>query len=445
MRNLLTIDDTLGNKISYYHLAFFLITLPFDRLFSELALISFLIHTIIHLTRNKTKMALRKETIVVSAVFFITLLGLTYSDDRSQGMKDLQRQLAILLWPILLAVSGIDLGKYKLRLLQVFGWTCVLTIIYLYADALRIILYNKLPLTDLFTQSFINHNFSSPIDIHATYLAMYCLLSVIVFIYLFVSRSIRTGSFFLMMPLFVLLAGLLQLASRSVLISAIMIAVIFPVMMIKGARRSQLVKGITLTGVVIAILIVSISSFRMRYVGQFKDDLVQSSMNNEILEPRVARWRLVLDLVKQSPVYGHGSGSEKRLLNESYFKNKLYNSFLHELNSHNQYLSLSLKSGLIGLTIFLISLFIACRIALMNRDPFLGGLLVMIVVVSFSENILDVNKGIFFYSFFLSLFILSGKPFERLYRLNTMREGHIQSRPQNKRENAAVVSSDNHL
>ena len=35
--------------------------------------------------------------------------------------------------------------------------------------------------------------------------------------------------------------------------------------------------------------------------------------------------------------------------------------------------------------------------------------MVLVTVVSFSEDLLDVNKGIFFYAFFFSFFILSKK------------------------------------
>ena len=38
MRKLFLIEDTIANKISYYHLAGFLIALPFDFFYSEIIL-----------------------------------------------------------------------------------------------------------------------------------------------------------------------------------------------------------------------------------------------------------------------------------------------------------------------------------------------------------------------------------------------------------------------
>src|SRR5437899_13049548 len=79
-----------------------------------------------------------------------------------------------------------------------------------------------------------------------------------------------------------------------------------------------------------------IDSFKQRYIFELKNDLTQASINNELLEPRIRRWQTAWELVKQSPLVGYGSGSEKRILMEKYFDEKLYNSYLSQLNAHNQ-------------------------------------------------------------------------------------------------------------
>jgi O-antigen ligase len=419
MKKILFIDDTSENKISYYHIAAFLIALPFDRFYAELIMISFLLHSLINSNRQRFRSVLTIPNLLISSVFFVTLIGIVYSHDKTQGIKDLQRQLAILIFPLVFSLSGLDWKKYRMNFLQIFSFTCAGTILYLYGDAMRIILYNKLPLSSLFTQAFLNHNFSNPINLHATYLGMYCLLSATILLFSFIQETVRLRRIVYLLCVFILVAGLVQLASRSVLISAIFIAIAFPFLLLKGVKRVRLISGIAAMAIFITFIIININSFRERYVAQFKEDLVQTSINNEILEPRIVRWRLVLQLIEQSPLYGHGSGSEKRLLNDAYFEHKLYISYLHELNAHNEYLSMALKTGAWGLFVFLMTLFITFLAAFQNRDVLFASFWAIVCIVSFSENILDVNKGIFFYSFFLTLFIHSGKPFERLSRFNS--------------------------
>ncbi|HWJ28287.1 MAG TPA: hypothetical protein VNS32_17210, partial [Flavisolibacter sp.] len=80
----------------------------------------------------------------------------------------------------------------------------------------------------------------------------------------------------------------------------------------------------------------------------------------------------------------------------------------NKLNAHNQYLSFLIKGGIIAIAIFLVTLIIGFKKAIRYKSAIFISFLVCISVVSISENILDVNKGIFFYSFFLSFFTVPG-------------------------------------
>lgn len=418
MKNIFVIPDSLENKITYCHLAAFVILLPFDRFYSELVILSLLLHSLIHINKSRLRSVLTFQNLILSSVFLVNLAGLLYTPDKSEALKNIERQLAILVFPIIFSLTGLDWQQYKTRILKLFGLTCVLTILYLYADALHIILYNKLPLKSLFSLAFINHNFSGPVGLHATYFSMYVALSVAVFLHLFLNEKRNNYRLIYAIAIGILLAGLLQLASRSVLIATIILIIPgFPLFMRKGMQRFRFIAVSVLVLLIAVVGITKIDSFKKRYVGDFKNDLTQASINNEILEPRIVRWHYTLQLIEHSPIIGYGSGSEKRLLKEKYFENKLYNSYLNELNAHNQYLSISLKTGIAGLIIFLLTLVYGFAIAWLNRDIVFAAFMIIISIVSFSENILDVNKGIFFYAFFFSFFVMCSKPFEGFTRL----------------------------
>jgi O-antigen ligase len=418
LKNIFVIKDSLENKITYYHLAAFVILLPFDRFYGELVVISLLLHTLIHIRRSGLRSILTTQNLVLSSVFLISIVSIIWSSDKKEAFQDIGRQLAILLFPLIFSIAGLDWPQYKTRILKIFGFTCVLTILYLYADAIHIILYNKLPLTTLFSMSFLNHNFSGPIGLHATYCSMYVALSIAVFLHLFLNEKRNNYRLMYAVAIGILLAGLLQLASRSVLIATIILIIPgFPLFMPKGIQRFRFI-AVSLLVLLIAILgITRIDSFKKRYVGDLKNDLTQASINNEILEPRIIRWHYTIELIKHSPLIGYGSGSEGRLLKEKYFENKLYNSYLNELNAHNQYLSILLRSGIVGLIIFLLALIYGFAMAWLNRDIVFAAFMIIISMVSFSENILDMNKGIFFYAFFFSFFVMCSKPFAGFTRL----------------------------
>src|SRR5258706_7666843 len=159
--NFFFINDTIENKISYYHLLFFLIMLPFDRFYSELILVSFIAHILIHLNKQKIKAIFNLQTLILSSAFIIGVLGTAYSADKKQAFHDLERQLAIFLFPVLFSASELNFARYKNRLLKAFGFTCSATILYLFIYAFLLIRYNHLPLTFLSSISFTNHNFSA--------------------------------------------------------------------------------------------------------------------------------------------------------------------------------------------------------------------------------------------------------------------------------------------
>ena len=406
MKEVFFINDTVENKISYYHLLAFLAALPFDRFFSQVVFISLIIHTLIHL-KKKTGSTINKTVLIPAALYLLFFVSFFYSPDKANAIKELGRQLPIIIFPLFFAYTEFDFRKYRMQLLIFFSMVCTLTVLYLLFDTLRVVFEYNLPLKVLFSAEFINHNFSAPIEMHATYLSMYVALSLVSCLYFFV-----TGFSFLQkitygLAISVLAAGLILLSSRAVIIALCFILAVFPFLVLKEKKRIKYSIGIAAVLLIAFLVTMKIDSLRTRFISDLSQELAKPSVvMNVISESRVARWKCALELVRKSPVIGYGIGSEKRLLKEKYFEQKLYSSYINSLDAHNQYLSFLLKTGIIGLGVFLFVLFSGFKAALLEKDIFFTGFLVLVTVVSVSENILDVNKGIFFFSFFFSLFFV---------------------------------------
>ncbi len=99
MKNIFLIKDALANKIGYYHLLAFLLFLPFDRLYSELALVSFLLHTIIHLRKTSWQSVKLSSVLLPVSIYLLTCIGSLYTNYRDEAFYEWERQLAILLFP----------------------------------------------------------------------------------------------------------------------------------------------------------------------------------------------------------------------------------------------------------------------------------------------------------------------------------------------------------
>lgn len=406
MQKIFYIEDTPANKISYYLLLGFLVTLPFDRMYSELALIGLLLHTLVHF-RGGINWSFRWAGWMSAGIYLTTMLGTLYTPSPSQAFFEWEKQLALVLFPLISWCSGLDWQFYRLRLMKGFAFSCVFTAMYLYGVAFYNIYSLHQPWTVLFTRQYMNHAFSAPIDLHATYFSAYLALSLVVFTDLIFrgkgGRLLWWGYGF---AIAVCLAAIFQLASRAVCISVVLIAnIAVPFLLARGKLRLRLFAA-TFSLTVIAVAMISRNDhLHSRYLLQLKQELRPDTGAVEDPEPRMARWQCAWELIKVSPWIGYGTGTETDKLKEKYYAHRLMISYTYNLNAHNQFISLWLKTGIWGVLWYVGTLIVGFIRAFRRRDIYLMAFLLIIVCISCAENVLDVNKGIFFFSCFFVFFL----------------------------------------
>jgi O-antigen ligase len=407
MKKLFLITDSTANKVSYFHVMLLLLSLPFDMFYSHLILISLTIHTLINLNKKNIKPVFTLPNLILQSVFFVTVIGTLYTINKTQAFNEWSRQVVILLVPLIFCLNTLDIKKYRDNLLLVFALGCTAAILYLYIQVLITIKYYHLPISKVLSSAFTNHNFSQPINIHATFFSMQIAIALVYLLYALVKETATDKKILYVFCCFVLMGGILQLSSKSVFAGLfIIVNVALPYFLLTGKSR---IKYITVAASLSALVITSIYSidnFKSHYITDLKKDLSKASAN-ELTDPRLARWGVALQLAAQTPVIGQGSGSEIQLLKEPFFQHKFYRSYLHGLNAHNQFISFFIKTGIWGVLVYLAVLFFGFRMAILKNDLLLFSFMVIITAVSFSENYLDVDKGVFFYSVFFSLLIFS--------------------------------------
>jgi len=407
MRKLLFIDDTLTNQISFYHLLFLLVSLPFDYFFSHIILISFTLHTLIHLKKSEIKPIVTWRTFMLQSAFLVTVAATIYSHYKTEAFNDMGRQIVILIIPILFCLNPLDFKKYREQLLTAFALCCTATILFLYAHAVYVIRYLHYPLKLIFSHAFTNHNFSEPIGMHATFFSLQIGIALISLLAGILKPATTLTRFFFSLCCLILIAGLIQLSSKCVVaIMFIITTFILPFYALNGRKRMLFIAGGFTASLLLTAILFESTTFKERYFGSFSKDL-SAKRGPEVTDSRITRWSVVMQVIKQSPITGYGSGSEVPMLKDAFFKNKLYDSYLHGLNAHNQYLSFLFKSGIGGLLIYLVTLAFGFNIAFKTGDIIFITFMLLVGLVSLTENILDVDKGTMFYGLFYPLFIYS--------------------------------------
>jgi O-antigen ligase len=403
-------ETAQANRIGFGLLAAFLLLLPYDFFYSQFALAGFAAFTVIQLRLKRLKQLLALPVLLPGALYLLNVAGLLYSPDTKEALNIAGRQAALVILPVLLVLNAPLVAQYKQQLLNVFAAGIVLAILYLLAHAAKVMYYYHLPLRSFFSPAFMNHNFSKPIDIHATYLSMYAALALVITVVGFAAKKTALARYVSIAAMLVLAGGLLQLSSRAVLVAVLMVVlVVFPLLLVPAVKRQRYLLFAGSATLLLGVLFFSIDAFKTRYIIDLKIDLAGQRVKNELVESRMERWKAALEIVQQAPLVGHGSGAEQPLLQDKYFEKKMYGSFLNDFNAHNQYLYFLICFGVAGLLVYLFVLYRAAAMAWQQRDTVFAAFAVLMVVVSVSENVLNLNKGVFFFSFFLPLFIIAGR------------------------------------
>lgn len=382
----------------------FVFCLPYDRSYSTIVLFLSIVLVLFDLSRDKIK-RIPRQIWMFQIVFFLSCLGYFLSLNKHEASSIIERQLAIIIFPLLLPLL-FDITKDKVEtILKTTVLSSVVTTIILFINIFYQLKLLHLPFSFLFSSLFINHRFSEFIGIHASYLSIYLSLAITFLIYTL--SKMKRKSFkemaIILLSLTILVLGLLFLSAKIIVIYiTFLFLVAFPFTIFKKNVPYLI---ITVCGVATVVTLIFLNpDLKNRYIKSTQTDLNTSYLEGEINEPRVQRWKLGFEVAKEAFLLGNGTGDERDLLQEKYKENLLTISYVERFNVHNQFLSILIKHGIIGFLIFIVAFGYYMRIAIKDENLmylfFLLGLLFFFSV----ENVLDANKGIFYFAFFNTLF-----------------------------------------
>jgi len=392
-------------KLRFLLIVLLVFSLPFNIFYSSVLLITLLVLTLLDLSKEKLGQ-IPRQVWLFQMIYFLGIAGYFYSNHKNAAAFLLERQLSILLLPLMLPIAiRINWQKAEALIITLVVSCCV-SVCYLLLHMLYTIITGlELPLVStVFLGVFFNHQFSMPIGIHAGYLSLYISFSIFYLAreYNQKNRTFRQKMSMVMM-LLLLFTGLFLLASRnSILATFFVLIFVSPLYNSKNKLKYILVCLICLiTGFVI---VKSTPYLRNRFSIQLLTD-IKPLANGDFIEygsaePRYERWKGAFQLVKHSPVFGYGTGDEIEMLRTEYIKRGLYISYLERFNAHNQYLSYLIKNGIPGLCIFLFAFYYYTKLAVKKKNFIYLSFLVLLLIGFYTENILDANKGILFFSIF---------------------------------------------
>jgi len=385
--------EILKNTISQKDISFLMFCasvflLPFSINISTLTFILAIIFKFIQagLKRNKffESKALKHSSIIGIVFFGYIFLNTIIQTSFEQTINVFEKQFSH--WTLLFLTPILLRGKRENKLiLAAFFSGTILAVLYV----LSIAIINKI--------TFDKYAFLNLLELHHTYLSMYLLVFVN---YCFVQLIIRKRAIKNSIGMSLVIAVLLSLAVMYFLNSKVAMIIFLLVFLIHSIP--ELTKKHKWIYALILVFILTI-------ITVFNNKV---NVNYErALDFRLQVWEMSLNVFEESPFFGNSTKSEKDLLNYKHFVKGKYQFVDSDLNSHNQYLSILMKYGVLGFVIlafFAINIFNKTNKRTSKKiiREFMGFMAIMLMIF-YIENLLDRHHGIVFCTLFYNYYLIA--------------------------------------
>ena len=401
-------------KLLFYIAFLFAFFLPLNTSISNILLVLLVAVSIyyVFLNKNLSLFKVKNFKLFYSTlpIFLLFLLGLFFLNEIGSSVKYFERIIPFVLVPIIwLFISKNDLLELKNHLLVGLLVGSLLSSFIL----IGINFYNFFMEFDDINSNILGYyytsiHFAKPLGIHPTYLGIYYLTSI-----LFVSICTKNLKIQILL-LFVLCISLLFLNSRIIyfgffLISSRMGYLKFRWMLLKREYKKLIYMSVCL-GLVGFLCITTISK---TYVGTRVKNVYKFEMSANKEEnfntfnkgnPRMARWKSALKLIKKEPFFGYGLNKEYTSLKDQFVKDGLFYAAGSNYNSHNQFLGYTIRFGMLGLLALVFFFLSNLIISFLAADYKYTLLIIIVLATNLVENYIDRNAGVTFIAVFFTAF-----------------------------------------
>jgi len=350
-----------------------------------------------------------KWVLLFASLYILAIIGSFYSANTNEAMFRLQQKSALALYPLVFGTAVAFTSAAYHRILISFVWFTLAGCLFCLGFGLMNFILTGSP------EKLYGYQMVVLKDMSPFMLGLYCLLSVIYLltaIYKGAFTGGRQRNIYVLVLLFLSLY-LFALGNRNVLFSwSLVIVFFFLRRMAKGYFR---VISITVLLALFAAAVVFNPSLKHQV-----QDLTDFSKSNTIqLDAdkslgrdwggkalRLAIWQCSFDIIKVHWTTGVGTGDVQDSLQAAYERRQFYfASRYNTYNAHNQFLQETLAYGIAGFLLFAACLLLPLFWYPAKPEKQLYVLfLLSFIIICLTESILEISKGIVFYSLFNSIF-----------------------------------------
>jgi O-antigen ligase len=343
-----------------------------------------------------------KKVLQFSSIYLVLIASLVYTSNLSGIDKLLSTRLSLMVVPISFGffystekeICFTFLSKYTKLLLLITTFYSSWILIFLYQLG---VFSEKMSMYDAI--AYITNEMWL-INQHPIYASIFISISILLSIYLWLLSKNKTFIFITLPFVLINLFTLVLLERKGVLLSFVVSCLILILKFLENNTSKKITIGVIVSGIIFASFFLIPSN---RFKELYKLDNYTGVLKDNSTSLRFGIYNCSVSKIFESPLLGFGLGDVQTELDKCYEgKSKLL--LERSYNSHNQYLSYFLSSGLLGF--FLLCFFLIKTIlnAKKSKDYFLISITVFFTLCMLFENILERQSGVILFSFYICLF-----------------------------------------
>jgi len=381
--------------------------------------------------RSKWHRIKESRIVWLFTIFFaLHIAGMSYTEDVAAGWFDIEKKVTLILLPlVLVSMHRID-PKYTAAIFFVFIGACVIGTVICLIHSVKTIITGSVadplassvfwimnPHASKNWLAFSYTDLASGIRMHPTYLSMYLIFCLLV-IYSIFHRDFFHQSRGLQLSL---IALCLYLGSFVIFLSTRITTIAFIALVFVGCyqldvEERKVLRLLYSLGVAVffmsMIYINPVSRYR-NYQEIFWRPHIASKTTaprNLSADIRASLWWIGLRSAGETNVLiGAGTGDVDAVMKTTGRKYGVYN-ILGSHDPHNQFIFTMLGLGLIGLLLLLACFALPAYHAYRHSDFLYLAFICLFVFLCLTESVLELQKGIVFFSIFNSLLIFQYRP-----------------------------------
>ncbi len=342
-----------------------------------------------------------KSLLAIIAFYLIHVIGILYSTNKSIANFDIEVKASIIIFPLLFSFTSNIVNTFKKTFFNFFVISSSLYSLILITRAF-FLYFETRKAANLFYESF-------SFNLHPSYLSVYLITAIIIAVFILKKQKTNVYKIYIYVGIFLNSLALFFANSKAGYISAIIVFSITSLLYLYKYSRKLTAVFIILSIIFVSVLFKTNVRFQVMFkiVSLYQHILDNPNTYKEGTGLRILSWNAAINVIKENPIIGVGTGDIKPELFKKYKELDYQKNLKIKMNVHNQFLETWLGQGIIGFVLLLLVFIIPFIDAIKRKNILLQSFLLLMFINFLFESMLNTQAGTIFFGFFYPLLVIT--------------------------------------